>query len=231
MRASKLFIAAVLFLGFIGQVQAIERQRHTRFSSMVVTGAALFADGTVGAPSIAFSSENDGTGMGFYRSAANQVGVVVNGVNTANFIATGFNLPHSGANILFSHSANTLATINGPGSTTRAMGFMAATTTANGGYLYVSGTANATYLGDTTLASGDVSTGDLLLVVPNASAVATTSIGGTVRTAVNAGGLDVTGEVSISGAATSTGVLCTKSDGDIGQCTSAVGAGGTCTCA
>jgi hypothetical protein len=76
-----------------------------------------------------------------------------------------------------------------------------------------------------------VSTGDLLLVVPNASAVATTSIGGTVRTAVNAGGLDVTGEVSISGAATSTGVLCTKSDGDIGQCTSAVGAGGTCTCA
>lgn len=46
----------------------------------------------------------------------------------------------------------------------------------------------------------------------------------------DSGGLDVTGEISISGAATSTGVLCTKSDGDIGQCTSAVGAGGTCTC-
>lgn len=44
-------------------------------------------------------------------------------------------------------------------------------------------------------------------------------------------GVDITGELSLSGAATSTGVLCTKSDGDIGQCTSAVGAGGTCTCA
>lgn len=38
-------------------------------------------------------------------------------------------------------------------------------------------------------------------------------------------------ELKLLEAATSSGVLCTKSDGNIGQCTSAVGAGGTCTCA
>ena len=57
------------------------------------------------------------------------------------------------------------------------------------------------------------------------------SAGGANVATFDSGGLNVTGEVSISGAATSTGVLCTKSNGDIGQCTSAVGAGGTCTCA
>jgi len=39
-----------------------------------------------------------------------------------------------------------------------------------------------------------------------------------------------TSEHKITGAATSGGVLCTKSDGNIGQCASAVGSGGTCTC-
>lgn len=43
--------------------------------------------------------------------------------------------------------------------------------------------------------------------------------------------VNFTAEVSLGTAATSTGVLCTKADGNIGQCTSAVGAGGTCTCA
>lgn len=38
------------------------------------------------------------------------------------------------------------------------------------------------------------------------------------------------GEVTLGGATTSTGVLCIKSDTTIGQCTSAVGAGGLCTC-
>lgn len=46
----------------------------------------------------------------------------------------------------------------------------------------------------------------------------------------NNGGLDITGELSISGTPTASGVLCRKADGDIGQCTSVVAAGGTCTC-
>jgi hypothetical protein len=40
----------------------------------------LFGDGTVGSPSIAFNSDNDGTGTGFYRVGANQIGVATNGV-------------------------------------------------------------------------------------------------------------------------------------------------------
>lgn len=41
----------------------------------------------------------------------------------------------------------------------------------------------------------------------------------------------ITAETAFLAAATSTGVLCTKSDGNVGQCTSGVGGGGTCTCA
>lgn len=52
-------------------------------------GATLGAgDGTVGAPSIAWTSDADGTGTGFYRPAANQVGVAINGAQTALFTAT-----------------------------------------------------------------------------------------------------------------------------------------------
>lgn len=46
----------------------------TNFSS-----AVGFADGTVGAPSIAFTSDQDGTGTGFYRVGANIIGMANNG--------------------------------------------------------------------------------------------------------------------------------------------------------
>lgn len=44
----------------------------------------LAADGAAGAPSIAFSSDADGTGTGFYRSSANNIAVAVDG--TARWI-------------------------------------------------------------------------------------------------------------------------------------------------
>lgn len=46
----------------------------------------------------------------------------------------------------------------------------------------------------------------------------------------DSGGMNITGEINVSGAGTSQGVVCVKADGDFGQCSSAVGAGGTCTC-
>lgn len=46
----------------------------------------------------------------------------------------------------------------------------------------------------------------------------------------DSGGLNITGEINVSGAGVSQGVVCVKADGDFGQCSSAVGAGGTCTC-
>lgn len=58
----------------------------TTFSSAVTfssttshTGAADFAAGTAGAPGIAWTADADGTGTGFYRPAANEVGVAING--------------------------------------------------------------------------------------------------------------------------------------------------------
>lgn len=68
------------------------------------------------------------------------------------------------------------------------------------------------------------------LLNPSADTVAITA-GGAARATVNTGGLDVTGEISATGLPTASGVICRKADGDLGQCTSAVGAGGTCTCA
>jgi hypothetical protein len=44
-----------------------------------MTGALLFPDGAPGAPSIAWASDADGSGTGFYRGAANNIYVVANG--------------------------------------------------------------------------------------------------------------------------------------------------------
>lgn len=55
-------------------------------------------DGAVGAPSLAWTSDADGTGTGFYRSAANETGIAVNGLNVGFFKSTGF---QTGAEIRF----------------------------------------------------------------------------------------------------------------------------------
>lgn len=49
------------------------------FTGGTLTGPLLFPDGTAGAPSIAWASDADGTGTGFYRNAANQVTLAING--------------------------------------------------------------------------------------------------------------------------------------------------------
>lgn len=74
------------------------------------TGAfttGLFGDGTVTAPGITWTSDNDGTGTGFYKRAANVVSVSCNGVATAEIGATRYNL-NSGVNIGWSSSATTV---------------------------------------------------------------------------------------------------------------------------
>ena len=44
-----------------------------------VASRVLATDGTAANPSIGFASDNDGTGSGFYRIGANQVGIALNG--------------------------------------------------------------------------------------------------------------------------------------------------------
>lgn len=58
-----------------------------------VTGPILFPDGTAGAPSVAWASDADGTGTGFYRSNANTIGFSVNGTLTAQLSAGTFSWP------------------------------------------------------------------------------------------------------------------------------------------
>lgn len=63
------------------------------FTGGTVTTPILFPDGTAGAPGMAFSSDSDGTGSGFYLTAANSIGMSTNGVvrvtlNTSTLTST-----------------------------------------------------------------------------------------------------------------------------------------------
>ncbi len=51
--------------------------------------SSLFSDGTVGSPSITFTNQ---TNTGFYRPTTSQIGVAINGVNTALFTAANLSL-------------------------------------------------------------------------------------------------------------------------------------------
>jgi hypothetical protein len=53
------------------------------------TGVAEFPGGTVSAPGIVWDADNDGTGTGLYRPAANQIGFANNGVQTGLIDAAG----------------------------------------------------------------------------------------------------------------------------------------------
>lgn len=50
------------------------------FDGGTITTPVLFPNGSVGAPSVAFASDADGTGTGMYRVAANTIGFALNGV-------------------------------------------------------------------------------------------------------------------------------------------------------
>lgn len=62
---------------------------HAIRGSASVSEPLLVADGTVSAPSLAFSSDNDGSGTGIYRIGANNMGFAANGVNVANLTSVG----------------------------------------------------------------------------------------------------------------------------------------------
>ncbi len=57
----------------------------TGVASWAAAAIPTFADGTVGAPGIAFANQ---TNTGFYRPSLSQIGVAINGVNTTLFTAT-----------------------------------------------------------------------------------------------------------------------------------------------
>jgi hypothetical protein len=71
-------------------------------SGGTLTGSLLVPDGSLGAPSVAFSSDADGTGTGIYRSAANTGNLVANGLQVAHWTSTGFGIrPTAAASPVF----------------------------------------------------------------------------------------------------------------------------------
>ena len=81
------------------------------------TGIKL-PDGTSSLPSIAWTSDNDGSGTGFYRSGTNRVGVSCNGNLTAQFLPGGMEFPSGnqinfGTSVLLNAASNTLSIRNG----------------------------------------------------------------------------------------------------------------------
>lgn len=75
-------------------------------------------DGTSSLPSIAWTSDSDGSGTGLYRSGTNRVGVSCNGNLTAQFLSGGIELPSGnqinfGTSVLLNAASNTLSIRNG----------------------------------------------------------------------------------------------------------------------
>jgi hypothetical protein len=56
-------------------------------SNITSTGQFLAADGTANAPGFAFTSDADGTGTGFYRSAANEISASSNGTQVFRLLS------------------------------------------------------------------------------------------------------------------------------------------------
>ncbi len=77
------FFGALVLLAIpvVAQAQVLIAPEPYISSSGVVSGALLLPDGTAANPSMGFNSDNDGTGTGLYRVAANQIGFAVNGTN------------------------------------------------------------------------------------------------------------------------------------------------------
>lgn len=80
------------------------------FAGGDVAGATGFPNGTVAAPSIYWTSDNDGTGAGFWRPAANNIGVATNGIELARFEADAFRLgAGAGKGLYFTSGAGATA--------------------------------------------------------------------------------------------------------------------------
>jgi hypothetical protein len=100
-------------------------------SGATFTGPVLLPNGTAAAPSIAFSSDSDGTGTGVFRSTANAIGLSTNGVErwTVNasgalnpFVANTYDIGGTttirdigiGRNAIFSGATSGTATVTAP---------------------------------------------------------------------------------------------------------------------
>jgi hypothetical protein len=59
------------------------------FDGGTITTPILFPAGTVGAPSIAWAADADGTGTGLYRQAANSIGFAINGTEQLRLNSAG----------------------------------------------------------------------------------------------------------------------------------------------
>ena len=67
----------------------VDRTANTVDSVGFPGSTVVFSDGAVGNPVIQFSNDNDGTGTGFYRSAADALSLANNGVLTVTYNASG----------------------------------------------------------------------------------------------------------------------------------------------
>lgn len=73
-------------------------------SSAITGGSIALDDGTVGSPSFQWASDNDGSGTGFYRRAANTITVSIGGSPAFEF-STNYRLP-SNRNIGWNSGVN-----------------------------------------------------------------------------------------------------------------------------
>lgn len=125
MNAKNKFLTGLIF-GFIVAVGFTwPSQTHavlkavTAFSGGTValatnfTSAVGFADGSATAPSIAWTSDQDGTGTGLYRPAANQVGITINGTLIYTFRSNQINMGSATAEITMGTSADSIIAYSG----------------------------------------------------------------------------------------------------------------------
>lgn len=76
-------------------------------------GIALFAAGTAAAPSMGWLADADGTGTGWYRSAADTMTLAINGVQRFTFAGVTLTIGGTGGNV--SINSDTTWTRNGSG--------------------------------------------------------------------------------------------------------------------
>lgn len=125
-------------------------------ASPTFTGAVLIADGTAAAPSLAFTSDNDGSGTGIYRSGANALSIATNGLLR-------FTIESNGDVTIADGKTIAVGTGNGTkiaGSTSQKLGFYGVTAIAqrNGAVqaaVVTTGSTSTTPFGYTTAAQAD----------------------------------------------------------------------------
>ena len=162
-------------------------------SGLSVVGRTTVADGTLAAPAFGFTNE---TGSGYYRAAAGNVGLVVNGAGVLWASSAGVTIPNQAI-----HGAGTLAAPS--------MTFIGETNTgfyksaANQVSLSVAGTSAATFGASSLTVAGNVLTGSGTAALP---ALAFTGEAGTGVYKAAAGNVGVSAQGTASMFATSTGV-------------------------